>query len=295
MVKRDSLKKKERVKGWFMISPYLIMTAIFWGIPFGWLIFLAFSRWNYFTSPRFVGLRNFTRALFHDQLFWQSLINTLNFMLYFIPIVLISAILFALALQAVPRFKTFFALSFLVANIASGVAYSIMFSKIFSEVGPINKLLYNLFGITIPWFSNPQLALFSISLMVAWKFIGYYGLIVFAGLQAIPRYLYEAAELDGARRWTKFFRITLPLLNPSMVMVIVMGISLAFGIFTEPFMITGGGPMHRTYTPMLLLYTTAFQKMRPGYAATMGILVAFISFGCIWLTRKLIERDVTLV
>jgi len=161
-----------------------------------------------------------------------------------------------------------------------------MFSNLFSVNGPINKALNSLFGITIPWFTSPQWAMFSIALIVIWKFIGYYGLILYAGLTAIPKSLYEAAELDGAGSLTKFFRITLPLLNPSIIMVLVLAITLAFGIFTEPYMITGGGPMRSTLTPMMHMITTAFQRMDPTYAATMAVFVAIISFGMIWVTRN---------
>ncbi|RKX49046.1 MAG: sugar ABC transporter permease, partial [Thermotogae bacterium] len=200
---------------------------------------------------------------------------------------------FAMALTKVKYFKTFFMLSFLVAYVSSGVAYSIIFSKLFAINGPLNKLTYSLFGVTVPWFSQPQLAVLSISMMITWKFIGYYGLILYSGLVTIPKNLYEAAELDGANRWVKFWKITLPLLKPSLVMVLVLAISLTFGIFTEPFLITGGGPMRHTYTFMMMIYTNAFQKLNPGYASALAIVTALISFGCVILTRKLIEREVS--
>lgn len=286
-----TLKRRENIKGWSISSVYLIYTAIFWGYPFVWLFILALSKWNFLSPRRFVWFNNFIK-LFSDELFWCVVLNTFNIMLYLIPMVLGLSLLFALALTKIKYFKTFFVLSFLVANVSSGVAYSIIFSKLFSINGPLNRLTYSLFGVTIPWFSSPQLAVLSIAMMVTWKFIGYYGLILYAGLEVIPKSLYEAAELDGAGRWTKFWKITLPLLNPSIVMVLILAISLTFGIFTEPYMITGGGPMKRTYTFQMMIYTTAFQKFKPGYASTLAIITALISFGCVILTRKLIEREV---
>nr|WP_082128486.1 sugar ABC transporter permease [Kosmotoga pacifica] len=287
-----TLKRRENIKGWSISSVYLVYTAIFWGYPFVWLFILALSKWNFLTPRRFIWFNNFIK-LFMDDDFWRVVINTFNFMLYFIPMVLILSMLFALALTKVKYFKTFFMLSFLVAYVSSGVAYSIIFSKLFAVNGPLNKLTYSLFGVTIPWFSQPQLAILSIAMMVTWKFIGYYGLILYSGLVAIPKALYEAAELDGATRWIKFWKITLPLLNPSLVMVLVLCISLTFGIFTEPFLITGGGPMKRTYTFQMMIYTNAFQKLNPGYASALAIVTALISFGCVILTRKLIEREVS--
>jgi multiple sugar transport system permease protein len=242
---------------------------------------------------RFIWFDNFIK-LFQDELFWRVFINTFNFMLYFIPIVISFSLLFALGLKRVKLFRTFFILSFLVANVSSGVSYSIIFQKLFAVNGPLNDLTRALFGVTIPWFSSPQLATLSIAIMVTWKFIGYYGLIFFSGLQAIPQTLYEAAELDGAGKWTKFFKITVPLLNPSIVMVLVLSLTLTFGIFTEPFLITGGGPMRTTYTFQMLIYSTAFQKINPGYASSLAIVVALLSYGCVLLTRKLVEREVEL-
>jgi len=294
MSKRMGLAKKEARKGFGISSIYLIYAAIFWGYPFVWLFILLFSKWRFVGSPQFAGFRNITRVL-TDPLFWKTVLNVFRFMMYYIPLVLIGALLFAIALNKIKYGKTFIALSFLVANVSSGVAYSIMFSNLFSVNGPVNKALNNLFGITIPWFTSPQWAMFSIALIVIWKFIGYYGLILYAGLTAIPKSLYEAAELDGAGSLTKFFRITLPLLNPSIIMVLVLAITLAFGIFTEPYMITGGGPMRSTLTPMMHMITTAFQRMDPTYAATMAVFVAIISFGMIWVIRKTMEREVDLV
>ncbi|MBO8167027.1 MAG: sugar ABC transporter permease [Kosmotoga sp.] len=287
-----TLKRRENIKGWSISTAYLVYTAIFWGYPFVWLFVLAMSKWNFLTPRRFVWFNNFIK-LFTDEDFWRVVINTFNFMLYFIPMVLVLSLLFAMALTKVKYFKTFFMLSFLVAYVSSGVAYSIIFSKLFAINGPLNKLTYSLFGVTIPWFSQPQLAVLSISMMITWKFIGYYGLILYSGLVTIPKNLYEAAELDGANRWVKFWKITLPLLNPSLVMVLVLAISLTFGIFTEPFLITGGGPMRHTYTFMMMIYTNAFQKLNPGYASALAIVTALISFGCVILTRKLIEREVS--
>ncbi len=289
-----TLQRRETIKGWSISSTYLLYTAIFWGYPFVWLFILALSRWNFLTPRRFIWFDNFIRMA-TDDVFWQVVFNTFNFMLYFIPMVLGFALLFALALMKVRYFKSFFILAFLVANVSSGVAYSIIFSNLFAIHGPLNRLTYNLFGTTIPWFSEPQLALFAIAMMVTWKFIGYYGLILYSGMQVIPKSLYESAELDGATGWVKFRRITLPLLNPSIVMVLILSIVLTFGIFTEPFIITGGGPMRRTLTFQMLIYTTAFQRLDPGYASSLAMVTALLTFGCVILTRKLIEREVGFV
>jgi multiple sugar transport system permease protein len=165
------LQRKQASKGWLLISPYIVHQGIFFGIPLGWLIYLMFVKWNYLTPAKFYGLKNFVN-LFTDDTFWLVLGNTFNMMAYFIPISMIGAILLALALNKLKYFRTVVALSFLVANVSSGVGYSIVFQKILAENGPINRILYNLFGITIPWFKEPQLASLSIALMISWTFIG---------------------------------------------------------------------------------------------------------------------------
>jgi len=295
--KKKKLKRLNAIKGWTMITPYIIHQAIFFGYALGWLGYLMFVKWNYLSPPKWVGFDNFIRVL-TDEIFWLVLLNTANFMLYFIPISLIAAILLGMAFQRLKYFKTFVVLSFLVANISSGVGYSIVFQKLLSESGPINRFLFDTFNVTIPWFTKPQLALLAIALMVSWKFIGYYGLIFLAGLIAIPKSLYEAAELDGASKWKKFTNITMPLLNPSLVMVLVLQITLSFGIFTEPYLITGGGPMKRTYMFMMYIYENAFRKFTstgPGFASVISIIAAAVSFGSIYLVRKSIEKEVNLV
>ncbi|MGQ9856795.1 MAG: carbohydrate ABC transporter permease [Fervidobacterium sp.] len=286
--------RKDRIFGYSIVLPYLAYTAVFWGYPFVWMLVLAFTKWNYFSKPSFIWFSNFAR-LFTDSTVLRIALNTLNFLAYLIPMVLVASLLFALALNKVKFGKTFIMLSFLVANVSSGVAYSLLFSNLFAVNGPVNRLVDSLFGFTIPWFSNPQLAIFSICLIITWKFIGYYGLILYAGLISIPQSLYEAAELDGANKNVIFWKITLPLLNPSLITVTVLAVMLTFGIFTEPYMITGGGPMQRTTTFLIYMYDTAFKRIDPSYATTVAIVTALVSYGIVMLIRKLFEKEVSFV
>ncbi len=258
------------------------------------MIVLAFTKWNYFTKPQFVGVMNFVNT-FTDHMFWRIVLNTLNFLAFLIPMVLTASLLFALALTKIKFGKTFIMLSFLLANVSSGVAYSLLFSNLFAVNGPINRFLDSVFGFTIPWFSNPEFAVFSICLIITWKFMGYYGLILYAGLLSIPQSIYEAAQLDGATKRTIFWKITLPLLNPSLITVTILATTLTFGIFTEPYMITGGGPMNRTMTFLVYMYDTAFKRINPSYATTIAIVTAAMSYGLVMLIRKLFEKEVTFV
>jgi multiple sugar transport system permease protein len=291
------MERRHRLNGWFMISPYLIHQSIFFGFAIGWLGYLMFVKWNFLTDPVWVGFGNFI-DLFNDKVFWIVLKNTFNFILYFIPISLTLSILLGMAFNKLKYTRTFVVLAFLLANISSGVGYSIVFQNLLAENGPLNQALYRTLGFVIPWFSRVQLANLAIALMVTWKFIGYFGLIFLSGLSAIPTSIYEAAMLDGAGKFKRFTKITLPLINPSLTMVLVLQIVLCFGIFTEPYLITGGGPRKSTYTFLLYIYDNAFKKFittGPGYAAAISVVAAVICFLCIFIVRKFIEKEVDMV
>ena len=288
------IKRKENIKGWSFSSTYIIFTLLFFGFPFVWMFVLMFVKWNFIGTPHWDGVNNIIRVL-TDELFWLTVWNTMRFMFFYIPMVFVCSILFAVGLSKLRFGKTFVAVSFFVAQAAPGVAYSIVFTKIFDQAGPLNNLLYNWFGFTIPWFDNPSLAMLSIAIIVTWKYVGYYGIILYSGMSAIPNSIYEAADIDGASGVKRFFKLTLPLLNPQIIMILVLAITLAFGIFTEAFMITGGGPMNSTMSPLLVMYNTAFRKLDPTFSATMAIVIAIISYLMIILTRKVIEKEVNLV
>ncbi len=285
---------KESQVGAGLAIGYLLFNLIFWAYPFVWLIILSFSDWRFFDLPIFSGLNNFFIVL-QDKEFWVSLWNVARFLLYYIPIVMICSLAFAFGLQHIGRGKVFIALCFLLAHISSGVAYSLVFSKIFSSTGPLNSMLFDWFGISIPWLSSPSMAMFSIALVVTWKFVGYYGLILYSGLNAIPFEVYDAAKLDNTSAITRLFKITLPLINSQLIMVLIFAITVAFGVFTEPYMMTGGGPLNSTNMPMLVIYETAFSRLQPSRAALMAMIIALVSYALIKLVRRLFEKRVEIV
>lgn len=277
-----------------MASLWIGYSALFWFYPLIWLLILSVTQWQFIGTPTFIGLGNFIGVI-QDKLFWRSMLNVFRFLLYYIPIVFIASMLFAAGLQKIRYGKAFIALSFLLANISSGVAYSIVFSKMFSEYGPVNSVLRECFGITVPWFTSPDCAMLSIALIVTWKFVGYYGLILYSGMQAIPKDIYSAAVLDKTGRFRQVWSITVPMMNPQIVMVMVLAITVAFSIFTEPYLITGGGPLNSTTSPMVVMYEVAFQQMKPSWAAMMSVIVAACSFLTIWLFRRLCEKNIEIV
>ena len=280
--------------GYLLVTPYVVYNIIFWLYPFIWGFVIAFQQWNIISPDReFVGLSNFAHALRSEQ-FRNALWVTFKFWIVFLPVVTAASLGLAMMFQRVNRFRGFYIAGYLASYTMAGVAYSIVFKLLLSGNGLINTWIWNLFHVRIPWFTDPRIAIVSIALVVVWKFIGYYGLIFLAGLQAIPKEIYDAAAIDGASAWTRFWRITIPLLNPSFTVIFVFATILAFGIFTEPFMITGGGPLGSTLTFMLLIYQKTFENLEAGYGTALAILMAAFSFGAATLVRKGIEREVVL-
>ena len=287
-----SLKNKLSLNpGYVLVIPYIVFTIIFWVYPLIWGFLIAFKKWN-IISPvtEFVGLGNFFKVL-HDPLFWISFKNTLFFMVVFVPLSIVCSLAVALMLNRIKLLRSFFTFGYLMSYVSAGVAYSIVFRLLFSGDGLINTWLGNV-GITVPWFSSPKLAMASIAIIVVWKFLGYYTLIILAGLRSIPETLYEAAEIEGASKWMILRQIILPLLNPAFTIILVFAVILSFNIFTEPYMITGGGPLDSTQTFMMQIYYQTFTALHAGYGSSFAILVAIISFTFVFVVRKTVERDI---
>jgi multiple sugar transport system permease protein len=286
-------KSAEARFGAALALAYLAFSAVFWAYPFVWLLILSFSKWRFFDAPTYSGLQNLFIVL-RDPEFLTGLWNVIRFFSIFFPIAFLGSLAFAFGLQHVRKGRAFVALSFLLANISSGVAFSLVFKKLFSSTGPINNILFAYFGYRIPWLSDPNFAMLAIALVVSWKFVGYYGLILFSGLQTIPGDLNDAAVLDNSTPLVRLFRITLPMINAQLIMVLVFTIIVSFSIFTEAYLITGGGPLDSTNTPMMIIYETAFRRLQPSRAAVMSIIVAAISYALIRVMRLIFEREVKL-
>lgn len=283
------MNKKNNKLGWLFASPYVIYTIIFFMIPLVWGLFLAFTDWN-LISPDYdkVGFRNFITAVKSPGVissFWV----TYKFMLMFVPIVIISSLIVSLIIKAMPKFKAVFSVGYFLPYLASGVATSLVVKGILSYNSMLNIWLRKSYGLNIDWLNSKTLAPLVIAIMIAWKMVGYYSLIITSGLESIPEDVYEAAALDGATGIKKFFKITLPLLYPSMYTVVIMAVGLVFGIFTEPYLLTNGGPNYATNTWQMEIYNEAFGKLKAGYGSSIAILDAIATFATILVIKKLLE------
>ncbi|MDD5062707.1 MAG: sugar ABC transporter permease [Candidatus Marinimicrobia bacterium] len=287
---RPSVIKNSSRTGYLMSLPYVLYFCLFIGFPIVFSFILIFHKWNVVTPMQWIGLRNFSR-LFQDIQFFISIRNTLVFLVIHIPLQIIVALMLALLLNRKIKLKGFFRALYFLPVVVSGVVITILWQQLYAyETGLLNLLMTKL-GITkIPWLINTNWAMPSIAIMATWKNVGLYIVLFLVGLQGIPRYLYEAAEIDGARSLQQFFHITLPALNSTIVLVVILSTIGGFSLFIEPFVMTGGGPMNSTLSAMLYIYNQAFYFGHMGYAATLGFFFAFIILLVVLIQKKFVER-----
>jgi ABC-type sugar transport system permease subunit len=274
-----------------MILPYVIFFLAFVAYPLTFSIILVFHRWNIVTPMEWIGLKNFERLL-DDPLFFISLKNTLVFLGIHIPLQIIVALGFALLLNAKIRGRGLFRALYFMPVVVSGVVVTILWQQMYSyDYGVLNSILHALGLGPVPWLVDALVAMPAIAVMATWKNVGIYIVLFLAGLQTVPRELYEAARVDGATPARQFFHITLPLLNPTVVVIIVLSTIGGFGLFIEPYVLTGGGPMQSTLSGMLYIYNQGFYFSHMGYAATLGIVYAVIILLVVLVQRKVVERE----
>ncbi|MBU4444587.1 sugar ABC transporter permease [bacterium] len=283
--------KSSEKSGYLMSMPYVVYFCIFVAFPLAFSFFLIFHKWNIVTPMEWVGLRNFNR-LFHDIQFFKSIRNTLVFLAIHIPLQIAMALFFAMQLNKKIKFRGFFRALFFLPVIVSGVVITILWEQLYSyETGLLNLILTRFGFYRIPWINSPEWAMPSIAIMATWKNVGLYIILFLVGLQGIPKYLYEAAEIDGAKPIQRFFYITLPALNNTMLLVVILSTIGGFSLFIEPFVMTGGGPMNSTLSAMLYIYNQAFYFGHMGYAATLGFFFALVILMVILIQKKVVERE----
>ncbi|MFQ6608099.1 MAG: carbohydrate ABC transporter permease [Fidelibacterota bacterium] len=277
--------------GWLFASPYIIFFLLFSAYPIAFSLLLVFHRWNILGPMEFIGLENI-RYLAHDPLFWKSMANTLWFLVIHIPLQVAVALVLANALNKNIRGVMFFRASFFLPVVISGVVVTILWKNLYStETGLLNSVL-SLVGLPrVPWLTDTAWAMPSIAVMATWKNVGLYTVLFLAGLQGIPRHLYEAAELDGASKFQQFFKITIPMLNPVVIMVVILSTIGGFNLFIEPYVMTGGGPVQSTLSVVLYIYRQAFSFYKMGYAATVGFALALMIFSVTLIQKKILEKE----
>ena len=282
---------KKSFTSYLMVSPYVIFFLTFVAFPVLFSFVLMFHRWNIISPMEFVGINNFTR-LIQDRMFFRSLLNTIIFLAIHIPLQIGVALFLAEMLNQKVRLRGFFRAAYFLPVVVSGVVVTILWQQLYGfDTGLLNRVLVKLSLSKVGWLVSPKLAMPSIALMATWKNVGLYIVLFLVGLQTVPPQYYEAADLEGANHWQKFRHITLPAINPTIFMVVILSTIGGFSLFIEPYIMTGGGPLNSTLSTILYIYKQGFFYYHMGYAATLGIEFALIILLVIIIQRKFIERE----
>jgi multiple sugar transport system permease protein len=281
------------------ISPWIIGAVVFLLAPMLVSLVLAFSSWNMIEPARWVGVGNLTEMA-GDQQFWKSLEVTGVYTIFSVPLGIAGSLALALLLNAKIRGQSIFRTAFYLPSVASAVAASLIWLKIFDPEGGLLNYVLNELHLTIifqwlhltdptkgfvNWLGSEKTALGSLIIMSLWGIGG--GMVIFlAGLQGIPQAYYEAASLDGANVWQKFRHVTLPLLTPTIFFTLVIGVIGSFQVFTQGFVMTGGGPNNATLFYVLYLYQNAFEFLKMGYASALAWVLFIIILVCTLIQMK---------
>lgn len=267
--------QRRTVIGYLFISPFILGFLLWFLIPALIAVWLTFTDWNLIRAPRYVGLDNITN-LWGDALFWQALKVTTIYTLASVPVGLVTSFLLALLINTKVRGIALFRTVYYLPSIVPAVASAVLWAWIFNtDFGLANVALRAVGLPKIQWLQDPSWALPALILMSLWG-LGGSMVIYLAGLQGIPDVFYEAAEIDGAGRWSKLWNITIPLISPVIFFNLIIGIIGTFQVFTAGFLITDGGPQNSTLFYVLYLYRNGFQFLKMGYAAALAWVLFLI-------------------
>jgi multiple sugar transport system permease protein len=270
---------RNTVAGWTFILPNFIGFAVLTLVPVVALFYLAFTNWNVFGVADWTGAANFKR-LWHDSSFWTALRNTVYYSVLHIPLTMAASLGLALLLNRKLRGVAFFRTAAFFPYITSIVAIAAVWNILFSpEYGPINALLRAV-GVAHPpgWTTSADWSMPAVILVGVWREMGYYMLLFLAGLQTIPAQLYEAARIDGANAWQRFWRVTLPCLRSTTFFVTVMLTIGSFKVFDLILVMTQGGPGQSTLVLSQYIYQIGFERNQFGYASAISIVLFAICF-----------------
>ena len=284
-----STLSRRAMRPWLFLAPALLLLAVFTFWPILWGSYLAFTEYNFLTPPRWVGLANF-EDLLEDPVFFISLRNSLLYLLI-VPAIQLGAIVLAVVVNnGLPGIKLFRA-AFYVPVVTSVSVVGLMWGWMSNEQGLINAVLQWLHVINDPigWLSDDRLALFSLMLVTLWRGLGWYMVLYLAALQAIPKDLEEAAVLDGATRWQRFWRITMPMIMPTILLCTVLSTLSAMKVLEEVLIMTKGGPVSSTYTGLYYAYDQGIRAFNFPRALAASLVVSAFCVAIAWLNFRFLR------
>ncbi|WP_040897265.1 carbohydrate ABC transporter permease [Xenococcus sp. PCC 7305] len=274
MFKKHNLNR-QKITPYLFLLPAIAVLSITIFLPAIQAFALSFTQYEYdlTQAPEWVGFANFQR-LWGDRVFWQTIGNTLLYLVGAVPVLvivpLILAILVNQKLPGIYLFRATFYTPVVISMVVAGIAWK----ALYINNGILNQFLKQIgFENGVPWLTDPKLALWSVMVVTIWKGLGYYMVIYLAGLQSISPELYEAAAIDGSDGWRKHWDITFPLMQPYLFLVAVISAISATKVFEEIYVMTQGGPRNSSKTVVYYLYERAFQDLDINYACTIGLVL----------------------
>lgn len=282
-------------EGYLFLLPSLIGLGIFVALAVVISFGTSFMDWG-LTGPKgFVGLANY-RELLRDRVFWQSFGNTAFYVVTIVPLQLTLGIAIAVALNQVIHGRYTFRLIYFMPVVTTIVAGAIVFRLLLAKSGPLNDFINGftgLLGLPIQapdWLNSTRTSKWAVVMLTLWKNIGFTVVVYLAALQGVPQELYDAAETDGANPWQRFWNVTLPMTTPSIFFLLLLQIIGAFQLFTEPFVMTRGGPANSSLSAVMYIYNNAFRFTRLGKASAIAWFLFLFIFGFTllqnWLQRR---------
>ena len=281
---------KEKNVGVIFCLPFIVGFLVFLIVPMGISLYYSFCDYDILSPPEFVGLKNYIEMFTQDEVFWHSVKATFYFALVSVPLRLIFALLVAMILVRPTKATGFYRAAYYLPSIIGGsVAVAILWKRMFAPDGVINSLL-GLIGIdtNFAWLSDTRTAIWTLIILAIWQF-GSSMLIFLSALKQIPKELYEAADVDGANKFTKFFKVTLPLLTPTIFFNLINQLINGFMAFTQSFIITEGKPLNSTLFYVVYMYQSSFKYNKLGYGCAMAwfmVIVVGTLTAIIFLTQK---------
>lgn len=275
----QSVQRRHNILGYLYVSPWIVGFMLFTFVPMISSLVLSFTRYRIITPAKWIGIENYAYAFTQDDLFWSSLGRTFYYSFAFVPLSIIGSLLLAILLNQRVHgeaiFRTLFYLPSLTPAVAAGMLWAWILN---SQVGLVNYLLSIVSIKGPPWLGSTTWAIPSIILITLWTSVGGGRMIIFlAGLQGVPEELYEAADMDGAGRIEKLWHVTLPMISPTILFNLVLGVMGALQVFTTAYVTTKGGPGRATWFFALHIYSTAFLYFDMGYGCTLAwVLFAIV-------------------
>ncbi|HZC27047.1 MAG TPA: sugar ABC transporter permease, partial [Actinopolymorphaceae bacterium] len=281
--------------GTAFVAPYVLFLAAVFAYPLGFAVYMSFHDY-FFAAPGaivdrpFVGLANYATVL-GDPAVRQAFGNILVFLVINVPLTVVLSLVLATALNAGIRFRTFFRVSYYVPYITASVAVVGVWLFLFNSRGLVNAVL----GPLAPepsWLVNSHLAMPTIAVFVTWKQLGFFILLYLAALQNVPKELYESASVDGTGRWRSFWAVTVPGVRPATTLVVLLATVTGGNLFTEPYLLTGGGgPDGASSSPVLLMYQRGIEQGNPDVASAIGVILVIGVLLIALLQRRLLDRE----